>query len=109
MVVCGFLVAGPDGILGGAASKNVCDYNNLKGEAGRRWAPAVAGLVNGAASVGVIAMSAGTANLVGAVGWGGLFLLLGAMMAAAALVHIPGVMVESKSFAEKARHAEVAE
>jgi hypothetical protein len=40
----------------------------------------VAGLVNGVASVGVIGMSAGTANVVEGLGWGGLFLLLAAML-----------------------------
>ena len=61
-------------------------------------APAVSGTVNGLASLGVIAMSAFTSKLVTAFGWSGLFLFLGAMLAASTLAAIPSVMVEAKYF-----------
>jgi sugar phosphate permease len=95
MVAVGFLVAGPDGILGGAASKNLCEYNLCEAP---EMAPAVSGLVNGIASLGVIAMSAFTANLVSVFGWSGLFLFLGAMLGASVLLAIPSVMVEGRYF-----------
>ena len=61
-------------------------------------APAVSGTVNGLASLGVIAMSAFTSKLVTAFGWSGLFLFLGAMLAASTLAAIPSVMVEGRYF-----------
>ena len=60
MLGVGFLIAGPDGILGGAASKNLCEYNLCEAP---EMAPAVSGTVNGLASLGVIAMSKFTSNL----------------------------------------------
>uniref|UniRef100_A0A7S2GIU0 Major facilitator superfamily (MFS) profile domain-containing protein n=1 Tax=Octactis speculum TaxID=3111310 RepID=A0A7S2GIU0_9STRA len=98
MVVVGFLVAGPDGILGGAASKNLCEYLNKPPS----YAPAISGLVNGVASLGVIAMSACTSNLLDRFGWAGLFMALGVMMGGAAVLSLPAVVVERKYFRVKA-------
>ena len=131
MVVCGFLVAGPDGILGGAVSRSLCDYN--KCPRGEQWNPAVAGFVNGIASFGVgiyvsalaatvisvfspkqlllfcsshlslqvILLSAFTSQLVTKLGWSGLFGLFAAMQAASAVLALPAALLEMKHFKEK--------
>ena len=97
MLGVGFLIAGPDGILGGAASKNLCEYNLCEAP---EMAPAVSGTVNGLASLGVIAMSKFTSNLVDKFGWSGLFLFLGAMLGASVVFAIPSVLVEMKYFSK---------
>lgn len=98
MVLVGFLVAGPDGILGGAASKNLCEYLNKPAS----FAPAISGLVNGVASLGVIMMSAMTSKLLDLYGWTGLFLLLGMMVGGSAVVSLPAVLEERRYFKVKA-------
>jgi hypothetical protein len=100
MAACGFLVAGPDGILGGACAKNLCDYNELP-HAGGGWGPAVSGLVNGLASCAVIAMSFATSQLVEMLGWAGLFSFMSAMMAAAAFLSAPAALLEARYFQHK--------
>lgn len=101
MAVSGFLIAGPDGVLGGAASKNLCDYLGK----GSSMAPAVSGLVNGIASIGVIAMSAFTTKLVDVVGWSGLFAVIGSMMALASVVLAGAITVELRHFAKQSPDA----
>jgi len=96
MYVAGFLVAGPDGILGGAVSKNICEYNKVKGGG---WAPAVSGMVNGLASLAVIVMSAYTAKAVEVLGWDGLYVLLGLLCVAAAALAYPAIVLELSFFA----------
>lgn len=96
MALSGFLIAGPDGILGGAASKNLCDYHGKSSS----FASAVSGMVNGVASCGVIAMSAFTSKIVSKLGWSGLFLLLGSMMGAASALMISAIAVEHKHFSK---------
>ena len=59
MLAVGFCVAAPDGVLGGAASRNLCEYNAVA-DAGD-LAPAVAGVVNGCGSLGAILQGFGTA------------------------------------------------
>ena len=61
----------------------------------------MAGMVNGLASVSVILMSALTSKLVGLLGWPGLLLLLGGMLAAAAALAVPAVNLERAHFAAK--------
>mmetsp|Transcript_30439 Transcript_30439/g.78957 ORF Transcript_30439/g.78957 Transcript_30439/m.78957 type:complete len:466 (+) Transcript_30439:72-1469(+) len=97
MALVGFTIAGPDGVLGGAASLNLCDY------AGRSTdialAAAASGAVNGFGSVGSILQGGLTAQLVDAVGWSGLFITLAAAMALAAGAVLPAVMVERRATA----------
>jgi sugar phosphate permease len=101
MLAAGFFISGPDGILGGAVSKNLCEYNG-KGAKGDGWGPAVSGYVNGCASVGVMGMSALTPKLLGLLGWSGLFGLLAAMMSAAAALSLPAALLEARHFTNAA-------
>ena len=71
-------------------------------------APAVSGTVNGLASLGVIAMSKFTSNLVDKFGWSGLFLFLGAMLGASVAFAIPSVLVEMKYFSRTVSRKKIA-
>ena len=104
MLAAGFTISGPDGILGGAVSKNLCEYNG-KGVKGDGWGPAVSGYVNGCASIGVMGMSALTPRLLGLLGWSGLFGLLATMMVAAAALSLPAAMLEARHFSSVAAAA----
>ena len=104
MALVGFTIAGPDGVLGGAASRNLCDY------AGRSTdialAAAASGAVNGFGSVGSILQGGLTAQLVDSLGWSGLFFTLATAMALAAGALLPAVAVEGRakqSAAQKTR------
>jgi len=102
MLLAGFLIAGPDGILGGASSKNLCDYNYKSASDGfAKYPPALSGIVNGVASLSVILMSAQTSNIVNKLGWNGLFILLSSMSCLAATISIPALLLESKYFKQK--------
>lgn len=90
MLAVGFCVAAPDGVLGGAAARNLCDYNRRSAD----LAPAVSGLVNGCGSVGAIAQGMGTAALVHKAGWSGLFISLAAFMTIATTLLIPAINLE---------------
>ena len=104
MALVGFTIAGPDGVLGGAASRNLCDY------AGRSTdialAAAASGAVNGFGSVGSILQGGLTAQLVDSLGWSGLFFTLATAMALAVGALLPAVAVEGRakqSAAQKTR------
>jgi sugar phosphate permease len=60
----------------------------------------VSGIVNGIASLSVIAMSAQTSNIVLHLGWSGLFVLLSVLSGSAALVSYPAVRIEKNYFKE---------
>jgi sugar phosphate permease len=95
MALVGFTIAGPDSVLGGAASRNLCDYAGRSSDTA--LAAAASGLVNGFGSVGAILQGGLTAKLVDAVGWSGLFLTLAAAMALAAGATLPAIMVEASA------------
>lgn len=90
MLAVGFCVAAPDGVLGGAAARNICDYNDVD----PRVAPAVSGLVNGAGSIGAIAQGFGTSLLIDWTGWTGLFFALAASMAIATVLLVEPIRLE---------------
>ncbi|KAJ8600959.1 hypothetical protein CTAYLR_006317 [Chrysophaeum taylorii] len=94
MLAVGFCVAAPDGVLGGAAARNLCDYNGLTSRSASNAAPAVSGLINGCGSVGAILQGLGTAALVDLFGWTALFISLAAAMALATLFLLPAVALE---------------
>jgi len=100
MALVGFTIAGPDGVLGGAASRNLCDYAGRSSD--MALAAAASGAVNGFGSVGSILQGGLTAQLVDAVGWSGLFLTLAAAMGLAAAAVLPAVVVESRAKAKAA-------
>eukprot|EP00965_Chrysotila_dentata_P013232 437024-Pleurochrysis_carterae.AAC.1 len=52
MATVGFLIATPDSVLGGAASRNLCDYAGASKDVA--LAAAASGLVNGCGSIGAI-------------------------------------------------------
>jgi sugar phosphate permease len=95
MALVGFTIAGPDGVLGGAASRNLCDYAGLSSEVA--LAAAASGVVNGFGSVGAILQGGLTAQLVDAVGWSGLFFTLAGAMALTAGVLLPAIVIEAKA------------
>lgn len=95
MALVGFTIAGPDGVLGGAASRNLCDYAGRSSDVA--LAAAASGAVNGFGSVGSILQGGLTAQLVDAVGWSGLFFTLAAAMALAAVAVLPAVIVEGRA------------
>ncbi len=92
MLGVGFAVAAPDGILGGAVARNLCEYNARPDAA--ELSPAVSGLVNGCGSVGAILQGFGTAGLVAALGWRGLFYMLAGLMALAFAALLPTIALE---------------
>jgi len=95
MALVGFTIAGPDGVLGGAASRNLCDYAGMGADVA--LAAAASGAVNGFGSVGSILQGGLTAQLVDAVGWSGLFFTLAAAMGLAAVAVLPAVLVEANA------------
>lgn len=99
MLLVGFCVAAPDGVLGGAVSRNLCEYNEVE-DVGR-VAPAVAGVVNGCGSLGAILQGFGTAYLVAALGWRGLFFTLASLMTLAFFLLIPAVKLEAAALARR--------
>lgn len=98
MLGVGFAVAAPDGILGGAVSRNLCEYNASPDA--NALAPAVAGLVNGCGSLGAILQGFGTAKLVDVLGWKGLFFSLAGLMSLAALILVPVIRLEAAALRE---------
>lgn len=95
MSIVGILVAGPDGILGGAASRNLVDYGGFNQDPAA--AAAVSGMVNSCGSIGAILQGNLTAKLLDVAGWTGLFLTLACAMFLAALSMVPAVRVETKA------------
>jgi sugar phosphate permease len=99
MALVGFTIAGPDGVLGGAASRNLCDYAGRSSEVA--LAAAASGAVNGFGSVGSILQGGLTAKLVSACGWTGLFFALAASMALSAAALLPATLVEANAMKQK--------
>mmetsp|Transcript_5200 Transcript_5200/g.18943 ORF Transcript_5200/g.18943 Transcript_5200/m.18943 type:complete len:289 (+) Transcript_5200:234-1100(+) len=93
MLAVGFCVAAPDGVLGGAAARNLCEYN----DASPLLAPKLSGLINGCGSVGAIVQGYGTARLVETVGWKGFFVTLSGLMALATAALVPALRLEQEA------------
>lgn len=92
----GFFIAGPDGILGGGASRTLVDYSpETAGD--RTLYAGVSGMVNGCGSIGALVQGLFTSQLVGAVGWSGLYLALGAATLGGAGALLPAVAVEEEA------------
>mmetsp|Transcript_29359 Transcript_29359/g.89932 ORF Transcript_29359/g.89932 Transcript_29359/m.89932 type:complete len:466 (+) Transcript_29359:57-1454(+) len=92
----GFFIAGPDGILGGGASRMLVDYSpETAGD--RMLYAAVSGMVNGCGSIGALMQGLFTSQLVGAVGWAGLYFTLALATLAGAGVLLPAVAVEDEA------------
>ena len=92
VALTGFLVAGPDGVLGGAASRNLCEYAGATA-----LAASASGLVNGCGSLGAILQGSLTGGLVGRAGWSGLFFTLAGAMLATSIAVRPAVAVEAEA------------
>jgi len=99
MAIVGFTIAGPDGVLGGAATRNLCDYAGRSSEVA--LAAAASGIVNGCGSIGAILQGGLTSQLVEAVGWSGLYFTLAGAMVLTALAMLPAVMVEARARPQK--------
>jgi len=93
MALVGFAIAGPDGVLGGAASRNLCDYAGLSSSV----AASVSGFVNGCGSLGAIVQGAAASQIVDLAGWVGLFGSLGAALVLTCLILLPAVGVERRA------------
>jgi len=87
----GFFVAAPDGVLGGAAAKNIADYNANEDP---KLPAAVSGFINGCGSIGAIVQGIGTAALVDTAGWSALFFCLAALMGLASITLTPAIQLE---------------
>jgi len=98
MALVGFCVAAPDGVLGGAASRNLCEY---AGSSDVALAAAASGLVNGCGSIGAILQGGLTAQLVDRVGWAGLYATLAVAMTATIVAVLPAVSVEVKAMRQE--------
>uniref|UniRef100_A0A7R9TX90 Major facilitator superfamily (MFS) profile domain-containing protein n=1 Tax=Prasinoderma coloniale TaxID=156133 RepID=A0A7R9TX90_9VIRI len=72
MTIIGFLVAGPDALLGSAAVADACEESGY----GQDVLSTAGGLVNGAGSVGAVLQGALTAWVAQTYGWGALFACL---------------------------------
>ena len=92
MGVLGFFIAGPDGVLGGAAARNLADYNG----AASRAAATISGLVNGMGSLGAILQGFLAPKLIDLIGWHGLFSVLGLCLVVAAATLVPAVALERR-------------
>jgi len=101
MALVGFAIASPDGVLGGAASRNLCDYAGLSSEAA--LAASASGVINGCGSVGAILQGGLTAQLVDLVGWSGLYFTLAGAMAVTAAVLLPAIQIEARAVDAKAK------
>lgn len=99
MALVGFAIASPDGVLGGAAARNLCDYAG----ADMALAATAAGVINGCGSVGAILQGGLTAQLVDAVGWSGLYFTLAAALVLTAAVLVPAVAVEARAMEQGKR------
>lgn len=75
-------------------------YNGALGAA-----PAISGLVNGCGSAGAILQGLGTAAVVAACGWRGLFYALGGLMLLAVAALVPAIGVEAQARANAQRRA----
>eukprot|EP00962_Isochrysis_galbana_P017438 scaffold5016_cov118-Isochrysis_galbana.AAC.9 len=98
MMLVGFFIAGPGGVLG-ASAKNLVGFAGRAKEAA--LVAAVSGLVNGAASAGAVAQSLVASQLVEFLGWGGLFGLLGVLMVCASVSLWSAVGIEAAALAKK--------
>eukprot|EP00041_Stephanoeca_diplocostata_P013498 m.236913 g.236913 ORF g.236913 m.236913 type:complete len:465 (+) comp19359_c0_seq4:661-2055(+) len=84
LFLIGFFVAGPDSVLGGAATQDACE------RAGKTHLLTTAcGLSNGIGSLGSIAQGPLSSIAVGAFGWAGLFRLLGVLCTLGAVMVVP--------------------
>ena len=99
MALVGFAIASPDGVLGGAVSRNLCDYAG----ADVAVAASAAGVINGFGSVGAILQGSLTAKLVDAAGWSGLYFTLAGAMVLTAVALVPSIQVEARAFEAKSK------
>ena len=99
MCLVGFTIAGPDGVLGGAAARNLCDYAGRSSEV--TLAAAASGLINGFGSIGAILQGGLTAQLVDVVGWSGLYFTLAGAMLLTALSVAPAAIIEARAKSAK--------
>ncbi|KAL3918944.1 MAG: hypothetical protein SGPRY_005811 [Prymnesium sp.] len=105
MAVIGFAIASPDGVLGGAASRQVSPRAPIA-EVPMTMpecslAATASGIINGCGSVGAILQGGLTAQLVDLVGWSGLYFTLAIAMAATVAVLIPAIKVEARAFEKR--------
>jgi len=98
MMLVGFFIAGPGGVLG-ASAKNLVGFAGRGKEAA--LVAAVSGLVNGSASAGAVAQSLVASQLVSLLGWGGLFALLGLLMVSASVSLWSAIAIEAFALAKK--------
>ena len=93
MTLAGFLVAGPDALLGSSSIADTCEAAGY----GSEVMGTASGLVNGAGSVGAVLQGALTAYVANTYGWGALFGTLAAMSALAVVTMILSVPKSSQS------------
>eukprot|EP00164_Ancoracysta_twista_P004615 GFYU01006233.1.p1 GENE.GFYU01006233.1~~GFYU01006233.1.p1 ORF type:complete len:454 (-),score=100.16 GFYU01006233.1:162-1523(-) len=92
MALVGLLVAGPDSVLGAAATQDVCDRSPI----GKSAVTTAGGITNGMGSVGAVLQGFLTAYLAEQFGWDSLFYVLMILSVAATIVLVPAAMFESR-------------
>lgn len=84
LFLIGFNVAGPDSVLGGASTTDVCENNGMLAVL-----TTACGITNGLGSIGSMLQGPISSIIVGLYGWPGLFKLLGALCVTGVLMLAP--------------------
>ena len=85
LFVAGFMIAGPDSVLGGAACSDVCERAGYDTSV----LTTASGIANGMGSLGAILAGAGPVWIKSQYGWNGLFLVAGGLAMLGALFLLP--------------------
>jgi sugar phosphate permease len=99
MLLSGFMVAGPDSVLGGAACADVCEHAGY----GSSVLTTASGIANGLGSVGAIMSGAVPVLIKDRYGWEGVFVSLTGLSVLGAAALVPWVRASSQGGAEEKR------
>eukprot|EP00039_Didymoeca_costata_P019677 m.338498 g.338498 ORF g.338498 m.338498 type:complete len:468 (-) comp18445_c0_seq1:312-1715(-) len=98
LLLIGIMVAGPDSVLGGASTQDMCERSGTSDTA----LSTACGITNGMGSLGSMIQGPLSAFLVDAFGWNGLFIALGCVCIAGAMAVLPlGLQIERDRQKEK--------
>jgi len=94
ILLVGFSIAGPDGVLGGGSARMLVEHAGMQEDP--NLAASVSAMINGCGSVGAVLQGVLTSKLVESAGWDGLFLTLAGAMLLAGLALGSAVSVEAE-------------
>jgi len=98
ILMIGFFVAGPGGVLG-ASARSLVGYAGHSSDG--ELIASVAGLVNGSGSVGAVLQGLLTMQVYKLTGWPGLFGFLGFAMIGSAVALLPAITIEADGLRKK--------